>query len=292
MEQLLDPGLACFKYYKDNLYINYHDFALRGDETLNSFKRFYFTFFPALLFWYYPDRTESGDMFLSAQIVPGHHNIYGEVIKERAFTYCRSICYDDKCDFKNTPYCNKAHYRIGDHNSSVTNILPFGSRICPFYSVYDTEYLYLNPTEQYFFSVSAFYTALIPQIISRTLGSTAREDFYKASSWPKMSAGLGGFVSAEQWIKESKDLLPLPQECIYYNALLDNTLPFFSNEVADFLKGGQASANLLSYKDLAKIASDRIDTVLNELKSAVENAKMNFKTGNIPVYYLSFEEQA
>lgn len=152
------------------------------------------------------------------------------------------------------------------------------------------EHLVLSLLEKYFFSASVFFTNLIPQVLTRALGISARRLFLKASGWPEMSAGLGYLVSAEQWLKESDGLLPCSGEAQYYNSLLDVLLPFFSNEVEAFLSGREPSISSQAYGELTRITVGRIDIVLEELSKAVDSAKEHFRTGQIPVYYLSHEE--
>lgn len=106
--------------------------------------------------------------------------------------------------------------------------------------------------QQYYFSASVFFLVLIPQVICRVTGKEAAGFFHKASGWPRISAGLGGQVSAEQWILESGNLFPEREECPYFNSLLD--------------------------------------AILDELASATRAAQGYFESKTPPVYYLTRED--
>ena len=103
-----------------------------------------------------------------------------------------------------------------------------------------------------------------------------------------MSAGLGGFVSAEQWVYETGDeLFPIKEESPYYNALLDIVLGFHSEELTEFLKGNRPCYDPESFAKLNALVKDKIEAISDELFAANEAAKENFSNGEHPVYYLT-----
>lgn len=268
MTMISNPASALYRYHAGNKgkFLSYKDFGENPELTLTMFKDFYFECFPSILYWFYPNRDDESNMILSANMWRSIRDQYGEIILPRKIVYhpLISLCHNQD-----------------DFSSRQNNL---------FYSNEYEEYLVLSSLEQYFFSASVFFTKLIPQVLTRALGISARRLFLKTSGWPEMSAGLGYLVSAEQWLKESDGLLPCPGEAQYYNSLLDVLLPFFSNEVEAFLSGREPSISSQAYGELTKIAVGRTDIVLEELSKAVDSAKEHFRTGQIPVYYLSHEE--
>ena len=144
----------------------------------------------------------------------------------------------------------------------------------------------LDSIGKYFFSVSVFFTCLIPQVLAKCINHKAMELFFRASGWPFMSAGLGGQISAELWLKES-ELKPEGKEVDWYNTLLDIVTDFFINEVASFLEGMEDSVETSAYEELVEMASGKIGEIKECLLAAVRNAKENFKTDNIPTYFLN-----
>ena len=142
-----------------------------------------------------------------------------------------------------------------------------------------------SSTEQYYISASTYFFCLIPYVIEKIVGCDARDLFYKASSWPKMSAGLAGYVSPEQWLFES-ELLPLKgREASCYNDLLDIILPFHCSEIEDFFKGGQLSANKEAYDSLCLLVTDKIDVIIEEIKHNVQLSKERFLQGKYNVNF-------
>ena len=202
----------------------FKEFASNPNVTLEEFKTFYYTKFPAVFSWFYP--SQHGNMILFAERI------------------------------KN------------DYRSLSSKI---------------------GKEEQYFFSAAVFFHVLIPQVIIRIAGRNAFDLFIKSSAWPRFSAGMGGPVSAEQWLQES-DLIPLGKEVSYYNALLDITLPFFQSELSSFFRGDQQSADNESYATLCELYSGKVSVILNEIASATIKAESHFKDGCHQVYYLTEEE--
>ncbi len=156
-----------------------------------------------------------------------------------------------------------------------------------------SQFRRLHAYKQFFFSVSVFFTCLIPQVLKKAIEPEAMEAFYKASGWPRMSAGLGGQISAELWLKES-ELYPSQdeeswcytrKEASWYNSLLDIVDDFFIQEVTEFLNGGKESVNPAAYKTLVDFASGKIELVEQTLRTAILAAKRNFAIGKAPTYF-------
>ena len=56
----LNPTSALIRYNEQKKeYVSYKDFDVYPDRTLKAFKDFYTILFPAVLSWYYTDRTKS-----------------------------------------------------------------------------------------------------------------------------------------------------------------------------------------------------------------------------------------
>ena len=215
---------------------------------------------------------------------------YDGLKKTWRITGCTRLCTKDCCcDFINTPFCIKAIKPISNKdevNEQETFLSLFSHRRCLFSSSDNTELLTLDSNEQYFFSVSVFYTVLIPQVITKVLDRNGGKLFLKASAWPGISAGLGGCVSAEQWLYESEDLFPCIGEASYYNALLDIVFNFFKDDVRDFLEGNAYNANAAAYQQLTNLSRNKIQEILDEFTAAVQQSKENFKNGEHPIYYI------
>lgn len=150
-------------------------------------------------------------------------------------------------------------------------------------------------TERYYFSVAIFFHVLIPQVILRVAGGESFKLFIKSSAWPRFSAGMGGPVSAEQWLYESDlydgdGIFPSQPESEYYNALLDIIHPFFQSELIHFFNGTECSADKDSYIALCEMVREKTNTILEELAIATRNAKKNFEQGIHPVSYLTGDE--
>ena len=134
---------------------------------------------------------------------------------------------------------------------------------------------FYSSEEEYYFSASVYFLCLIPHAIAKIAGDSTRDLFYKASGWPMLSAGLGGLVSPEQWLKESK-LEPSEYEVQFYNELLDIILPFHCSEITDFLSGGQSSADKKSYEALCASTADLIEQIIHEIELQVGITKNSF----------------
>ena len=141
-------------------------------------------------------------------------------------------------------------------------------------------------TDEYFFSNSVFFYVLLPQVIAKTWGSDAARLFHKASGWIRTSAGLGGNVSAEQWLYESEELYPSIGEVKYYNVLIDVVSNFHKQEIVDFMKGDMISNDAESYKSLCEITSGSLPLFEETFDKAIEDAKNNFANQVHPTYYL------
>ena len=141
-----------------------------------------------------------------------------------------------------------------------------------------------------FFSTAVFFVCLIPQVIARVAGKAAKQAFHEASGWPEMSAGMGGWVSPGQWLKESR-LAPDVSEARDFNGLLDEVLPFHLCEMAALWDGDRRVFNKKAYDTLCAALNGKRESFREELLSAVSQAETEFLEGDIKVYYLTEEER-
>lgn len=120
-------------------------------------------------------------------------------------------------------------------------------------------------SDEFFFSASMYYLSLIPQVIAKTTSSpeTARL-FFRASGWPAISLGLGGFMSAEHILYES-DLLPYPNEVQRYISLLVIIHDYHKKEVVDFISGNAQSNDMNSYRLFCESANGFMEQICTEL---------------------------
>lgn len=139
------------------------------------------------------------------------------------------------------------------------------------------------------FAAFVFYVCLIPQVIARVAGKDAKQCFHDASGWPVMSAGLGGFVSPGQWLKES-GLAPDSSEVSGFNNLLFEAMPFHLDEFTAFINGKREKRNARALETLRKSLEGKQEAFKAEMQSAVGRAMWEFSSGTISVYYLAEEE--
>lgn len=143
---------------------------------------------------------------------------------------------------------------------------------------------------EYCFSISCFYTFLIPQIVSKvTNDGDGKLLFSKASGWPILSCGLGGIMSPAQVLYEAK-IDPVPSERKKYYPMLLEQLPFFQREVKEFLQGNAPNLNGDAYKHLCALTDKRIEAILNEMEGEV-NRYVSFLKGEKDSFDLYLLEQ-
>ena len=150
----------------------------------------------------------------------------------------------------------------------------------------NTEVILSDSCDEYYFSASVFYYVLLPQVVAKVFGTEAAAYFHKASGWMRISEGMGGNVSAEHWLERSGELFPMEKEVQYYIALIDAIHDFHKGEMLEFLRGNAAAVDMDAYRKLCNITSTLLADFEKELDSAVEAAKLHFKDGECPVYYL------
>ena len=101
-------------------------------------------------------------------------------------------------------------------------------------------------------------------------GKTSMDLFHKASGWPKMSAGMAGFVNPIMWLEES-DLAPDEGELLYYSSLMEIVLPYHSQELKAFLVGNQPSLDYMAYEALCANVSCKVESIITELETEVKD---------------------
>ena len=123
-------------------------------------------------------------------------------------------------------------------------------------------------------------------MIAKVFGTQAAACFHQASGWMRISEGMGGNVSAEHWLYKSDELYPMEKEVQYYIALIDIIHSFHKKEILEFLSGNAAAIDMDAYVKLCDLTSESLVDFEKELDSAVEAAKLHFKEGEHPIYYL------
>ena len=68
--------------------------------------------------------------------------------------------------------------------------------------------------------------------------------------------------------------------------MIDAIHGFHKNEMLEFLSGNADAVDMEAYEKLCNITSTSLADFEKELDSAVEAAKLHFKDGECPVYYL------
>lgn len=127
----------------------------------------------------------------------------------------------------------------------------------------------IKTENDFFFSVSCFYTFLIPQAVALTVND--KEAFYnfsKCSGWPICSCGLGGFMSAPQIIREAH-LEPASEDKAAHNRIMEAVLDFFQNEVRDFLAGNAQNLDSKAYSALCEMTEGKVDDICKVIVDTV-----------------------
>lgn len=141
----------------------------------------------------------------------------------------------------------------------------------------------IRTENEFFFSVSCFYTFLIPQAVALIANDKkAFFNFSKCSGWPVCSCGLGGFMSAPQIVMEAH-LEPAVEDKTTHNHIMETVLDFFLNEVRVFLTGDAQNLNPTAYSALCDITKGKIDEVCNVIVDAVNK----YMAGKKDSYMLS-----
>lgn len=176
--------------------------------------------------------------------------------------------------------CHNNYVRLY-HGHGRSGILHFDSG-----RTTNTDLIFSDTCDEYYFSASVFYYVLLPQVVAKVFGTEAAAYFHKASGWMRISEGMGGNVSAEHWLERSEELFPVEKEVQYYIALIDAIHDFHKGEMLEFLSGNAAAVDTDAYRKLCNITSTSLADFEKELDSAVEAAKLHFKEEESPVYYL------
>ena len=119
----------------------------------------------------------------------------------------------------------------------------------------NTDLIFSDTCDEYYFSASVFYYVLLPQVVAKVFGTEAAAYFHKASGWMRISEGMGGNVSAEHWLERSGELYPREKEVQYYIALIDTIHGFHKKEMLEFLSGNAAAVDMDAYRKLCNITS-------------------------------------
>lgn len=190
------------------------------------------------------------------------------------------------------PYVNRDFTRFLGATRSNNNVRLYEGRGMSGILCFDrgrttnADVIFSDSCDEYYFSAAVFYYVLLPQVVAKVFGTEAAACFHKAFGWMKISEGMGGNVCAEHWLERSEELYPVEGEVEYYMALIDAIHGFHKNEMLEFLSGNADAVDVEAYEKLCNITSTSLADFEKELDSAVEAAKLHFKDGECPVYYL------
>lgn len=120
-----------------------------------------------------------------------------------------------------------------------------------------------NGTEKNFIFAGIFYfLVLAPQTLREMFGQEVEYDFYRCTGWPLISAGLGGYLSPAQMLKESS-LFPCSVERENFHRMLTEVGPFMNYELRRFFKQeDRKNLNNEAYIRMLVGMADRIEDFL------------------------------
>ncbi|MCQ2097819.1 MAG: hypothetical protein MJY87_07760 [Fibrobacter sp.] len=127
-----------------------------------------------------------------------------------------------------------------------------------------------SEVDEYGFSVACFFTFLIPQVVA--LASGTMKTFYlfsKASGWPLLSCGMGGFMSPAQILKEAA-LEPFSNERKRYIPMLKTAENYFIQEIKKFLAGNDANLDHAVYANLCELTQGKSEEISKKITEQVD----------------------
>lgn len=131
-----------------------------------------------------------------------------------------------------------------------------------------------NQTEKNFLFAGLFYfIILVPQTLRDLFGEETEYDFYRCTGWPLVSAGLGGYLSPEEMLREAT-LMPNEVERENFHRMLSEIVPFMNDEISRFFrKQDRTNLHEEAYNRMLSVIGDKTD----EFLSNVENASNQFR---------------
>ena len=137
------------------------------------------------------------------------------------------------------------------------------------------------------FSVSLFFTALLPQALAKVTGKLEdMYDFLRVSGMPLLSRGLGGTMAPYTFL-EYAGLLPGDES--WFQLAREET-DYFSRVLAHHVIGGIRPPVSRQARNLSRLDGGQIRAVRREIGNYIDLLEPSVKAGSaMPNYYLSEE---
>lgn len=138
-----------------------------------------------------------------------------------------------------------------------------------------------------YFSVSLFFTALLPQAVAKVTGHLEdMHDFLRVSGMPLLSRGLGGSMAPYTFL-EYAGLLPENES--WFNLAREET-DYFYRVLIHHIVGGIRKPLSLPARNLSRLDGGQIKAMRQEMKSYIDSLETAVKEGSaMPNYYLPEE---
>ena len=133
-----------------------------------------------------------------------------------------------------------------------------------------------NPAEDtclnFIFAGIFYFMVLIPQTIGKMLGKETEYEFYRATGWPLISAGLGGQIEPSKMLKEA-GIYPEEAERENFVRMLSSISPFMFEKIRLLLEGKEPEC--LDSQAYQRLTSE-VSPVLNDLLINLTKQSMEF----------------
>jgi hypothetical protein len=138
-----------------------------------------------------------------------------------------------------------------------------------------------------FFSVSLFFTALVPQVVAKVTGHLEdMYDFLRVSGMPLLSRGLGGSMAPYTFL-EYAGLLPENES--WFNLAREET-DYFYRVLIHHVIGGIRRPVSQPEKNLSRLDGGQLKAMRQEMKKYIDSLESSMKEGSpMPNYYLPEE---
>ena len=137
------------------------------------------------------------------------------------------------------------------------------------------------------FSVSLFFTALVPQVVAKVSGRLEdMYDFLRVSGMPLLSRGLGGSMAPYTFLEYAG---LLPEDDSWFRMAHEET-DYFYRVLIHHIVGGIRKPLSLPARNLSRLDGGQIKAMRQEMKSYIDSLETAVKEGSaMPNYYLSEE---
>ncbi len=138
-----------------------------------------------------------------------------------------------------------------------------------------------------YFSVSLFFTALVPQVVAKVTGHLEDVyDFLRVSGMPLLSRGLGGSMAPYTFL-EYAGLLPENES--WFNLAREET-DYFFRLLTHHVVGGIRIPVSQPEKDLSRLDGGQLKAMRQEMRLYIDSLESAVKEGSpMPNYYLPEE---